>query len=160
VLVFWSCSRPFNGWDISSCCLTFPLPILEHVAQCAGYEAVHEDLIRYGESSVRRRHMLLVRVSFSVNSVLPHSSCRLISRKGDQVRDSKPALVSNPAAAHARLVPEPDLHATLGRRIQFRLRLLHYFAESRRRKEIKQRTSPPPANTLAEQRHVPCYEGW
>jgi hypothetical protein len=38
-----------------------PLPILEHVAQCAGYEAVHEDLIRHGESSVRRRHMLLVR---------------------------------------------------------------------------------------------------
>ena len=38
-----------------------PLPILEHVAQCAGYEAVHEDLIRYGASSVRRRHMLLVR---------------------------------------------------------------------------------------------------
>jgi Domain of unknown function (DUF4158) len=38
-----------------------PPPILEHVAQCAGYEAVHEDLIRYGESSVRRRHMLLVR---------------------------------------------------------------------------------------------------
>jgi hypothetical protein len=37
------------------------LPILEHVAQCAGYEAVHEDLIRYGASSVRSRHMLLVR---------------------------------------------------------------------------------------------------
>jgi hypothetical protein len=38
-----------------------PLPILEHLAQCAGYGAVREDLIRYGESSVRRRHMLLVR---------------------------------------------------------------------------------------------------
>jgi hypothetical protein len=25
---------------------------------------------------------------------------------------------------------------------------------------VKQRTSPPPANTLAEQRHVPCDEGW
>jgi len=31
------------------------LPILEDVAQCAGYGAVREDLIRYGESSVRRR---------------------------------------------------------------------------------------------------------
>jgi hypothetical protein len=38
-----------------------PLLILEHLAQCAGYGAVREDLIRYGESSVRRRHMLLVR---------------------------------------------------------------------------------------------------
>jgi hypothetical protein len=33
-----------------------PLPILAHVAQRAGCEAVHEDLIRYGEGSVRRRH--------------------------------------------------------------------------------------------------------
>jgi hypothetical protein len=38
-----------------------PLPILDHVAQCAGYDAVPEDLIRYGASSTRRRHMLLVR---------------------------------------------------------------------------------------------------
>jgi len=44
----------------------------------------------------------------------------------------QPALVSNPAEALARLVPEPHLNATLRMRIQFRLRhLLHYFAESR-----------------------------
>ena len=44
----------------------------------------------------------------------------------------QPALVSNPASAQARLVPQPDLNTTLGMKIQFRLRqLLHYFAESR-----------------------------
>jgi len=42
------------------------------------------------------------------------------------------ALVSDCAAAQARLVPEPDPNATRGMRIQFRLRqFLHYFAESR-----------------------------
>jgi hypothetical protein len=34
---------------------------LEHVAQCAGYGSIPEDLFRYGGSSARRRHMLLIR---------------------------------------------------------------------------------------------------
>jgi len=38
-----------------------PRPILEHVAQCAGYGSIPEDLFRYGASSARRRHMLLIR---------------------------------------------------------------------------------------------------
>jgi hypothetical protein len=32
---------------------------------------------------------------FTVNVVLPHFRCRLISRKGDQVRDSKPVALSD-----------------------------------------------------------------
>jgi TnpA family transposase len=38
-----------------------PRPVLEHVAQCAGYGSIPEDLFRYGASSARRRHMLLIR---------------------------------------------------------------------------------------------------
>ena len=38
-----------------------PASILEHVARCAGYDAVPQDLPRYDASSARRRHMLLVR---------------------------------------------------------------------------------------------------
>ena len=38
-----------------------PLPVLEHVALSAGYSTVPEDLTRYGVSSARRRHMLLIR---------------------------------------------------------------------------------------------------
>jgi hypothetical protein len=38
-----------------------PAFILEHVARCAGYDAVPQDLPRYDASSARRRHMLLVR---------------------------------------------------------------------------------------------------
>jgi hypothetical protein len=38
-----------------------PLSIIEHVTQCAGYGSVPEELFRYGASSARRRHMLLIR---------------------------------------------------------------------------------------------------
>jgi hypothetical protein len=38
-----------------------PRPILEHVAHCPGYGSIPEDLFRYGASSARRRHMLLIR---------------------------------------------------------------------------------------------------
>src|SRR3984885_8275050 len=37
-----------------------PRPILEHVAQCAGYCSIPEDLFRYGVSSASRRHMVLI----------------------------------------------------------------------------------------------------
>jgi hypothetical protein len=41
--------------------LEVPRPVLKHVAQCAGYGSIPEDLFRYGGSSARRRHMLLIR---------------------------------------------------------------------------------------------------
>src|SRR5436305_9352222 len=38
-----------------------PRPILQHIAQSAGYEAIPDGLGTYDASSVRRRHMALVR---------------------------------------------------------------------------------------------------
>ena len=38
-----------------------PRPILERVARCAAYGSVPDGLFRYGASSARRRHMLLIR---------------------------------------------------------------------------------------------------
>jgi hypothetical protein len=38
-----------------------PVSLLEHVARSAGYDSVPADLFRYDASSVRRRHMLLIR---------------------------------------------------------------------------------------------------
>ena len=38
-----------------------PVSLLEHVARSAGYDSVPAELFRYDASSVRRRHMLLIR---------------------------------------------------------------------------------------------------
>jgi hypothetical protein len=38
-----------------------PVSVLEHVARVAGYDSVPAELFRYDASSVRRRHMLLIR---------------------------------------------------------------------------------------------------
>ena len=38
-----------------------PVCLLEHIARSAGYDSVPAELFHYDASSVRRRHMLLVR---------------------------------------------------------------------------------------------------
>jgi hypothetical protein len=70
-----------------------PAPILQHIAQCAGYEFVPDGLDAYDASSVRRRHMSLVRDyvgvsawSESAQNVI-EKACREAARTQDDLAD-------------------------------------------------------------------------
>jgi hypothetical protein len=70
-----------------------PKPILQHVAKCAGYDAVSDGLASYDASSVRRRHLALVRdyVKVSawceVSQKIMGDACREAARTRDDLAD-------------------------------------------------------------------------
>jgi TnpA family transposase len=70
-----------------------PKPILQHIAQSAGYEAIPDGLGAYDASSVRRRHMALVRDYVGVSTWCEASqkimadACRDAARTRDDLAD-------------------------------------------------------------------------
>jgi hypothetical protein len=72
-----------------------PKPILQHVAQCAGYDAVPDGLASYDASSVRRRHLALVRDYVGVSAWCEASlkimgdACREAARTRDDLADRR-----------------------------------------------------------------------
>lgn len=70
-----------------------PSPILQHIAACAGYVAVPEGLAEYDASSVRRRHMALVRDYVGVSAwceaaqTVMMDACRQAARTRDDLAD-------------------------------------------------------------------------
>jgi hypothetical protein len=70
-----------------------PKPILQHIAACAGYDAVPAGLAEYDASSVRRRHMALVRDYVGVSAwcevaqTVMIDACRQAARTRDDLAD-------------------------------------------------------------------------
>lgn len=70
-----------------------PAPILQHVAQCAGYEFIRSGLASYDGSSVRRRHMTLVRDYVGVSAwgeaaqSVMQTACRESAKTQDDLAD-------------------------------------------------------------------------
>ena len=70
-----------------------PRPILQHIAQSAGYEAIPDGLGTYDASSVRRRHMALVRDYVGVSTwceaaqKIVADACRDAARTRDDLAD-------------------------------------------------------------------------
>ena len=70
-----------------------PRPILQHIAQSAGYEAIPDGLGTYDASSVRRRHMALVRDYVGVSTwceaaqKIMADACRDAARTRDDLAD-------------------------------------------------------------------------
>jgi Domain of unknown function (DUF4158) len=70
-----------------------PKPILRHIAQCAGFDVVPDGLAAYDASSVRRRHMALVRDYVGVSSwseaaqTVMTGACREAARTRDDLTD-------------------------------------------------------------------------
>jgi hypothetical protein len=70
-----------------------PKPMLQHIAACAGYDAVPEGLVEYDASSVRRRHMALVRDYVGVSAwceaaqTVMIDACRQAAKTRDDLAD-------------------------------------------------------------------------
>ena len=70
-----------------------PKPMVQHVAQCAGYDALPKGLEAYDAGSVRRRHMALVRDYEGVSAWCEESQkimadiCREAARSRDDLAD-------------------------------------------------------------------------
>jgi len=63
-----------------------PAPLLEHVARSAGYDSVPAELLRYDASSVRRRHMLLIRDYAGVKAWGEDAQAAMEKASGDAAR--------------------------------------------------------------------------
>jgi hypothetical protein len=91
-----------------------PRPILQHIAQSAGYEAIPDGLGTYDASSVRRRHMALVRDYVGVSTwceaaqKIVADACRDAARTRDDLADTSHNFVAHPAAIALAIAVHAD----------------------------------------------------